>query len=49
MKQHITTKTKVFRVTSVGEVGESKVTLETVIDFSDKRNVEGKVLYWRID
>ncbi|MFT7518122.1 MAG: type II secretory pathway component PulK [Kiritimatiellia bacterium] len=49
LKQNITTKTKVFRVTSVGEVGESKVSIEAVFDFSDKRNVEGKILYWRID
>lgn len=47
MQQHITTKTKVFRVRSVGEVNDAKVTIEAVYDFSSA--VEGKTLYWRID
>jgi general secretion pathway protein K len=47
MQQLITTKTKVFRVRSVGEVNDAKVTIEAVYDFS--ASVEGKTLYWRID
>ena len=47
MQQLITTKTKVFRVRSVGEVNDAKVTIEAVYDFS--ATVEGKTLYWRID
>lgn len=47
MQQYITTKTKVFRVTSVGEVNDAKVTIEAVFDFSNM--VEGQTLFWRID
>lgn len=47
MSSAITTKTKVFRVTSVGEVGDARVTIEAVFDFSS--SVEGQTLYWRID
>jgi len=47
MQQLITTKTKVFRVRSVGEVNDAKVTIEAVYDFSQA--VEGRTLFWRID
>ncbi|TVQ92899.1 MAG: hypothetical protein EA397_05810 [Deltaproteobacteria bacterium] len=46
MAQHITTKTKVFRVTSVGEVNDARVTIEAVFDFSNM--IEGQTLFWRI-
>jgi len=46
-QNRITTKTKVFRVTSVGSVGNAQVTIEAVYDFSS--SAEGKTLYWRID
>ena len=46
-KDRVTTKTKVFRVTSVGSVGNAQVTIEAVYDFS--KSVEGETLYWRID
>jgi general secretion pathway protein K len=47
MNGAVTTKTKVFRVTSVGTVGNASVKIEAVFDFSG--SVEGKTLYWRID
>lgn len=47
LQSAITTKTKVFRVTSVGTVGDAKVTIEAVFDFSSSAG--GKTLYWRID
>jgi len=47
MQNVITTKTKVFRVTSVGNVGDAKVTIEAVFDFSS--SASGQTLYWRID
>ncbi len=47
MNQAITTSTKVFRVRSVGQVNDVKVTIEAVFDFSN--SVEGRTLYWRID
>lgn len=47
MAQVVTTKTKVFRVTSVGTVGDAKVTVEAVFDFSS--NPSGQTLFWRID
>lgn len=47
LQQAISTKTKVFRVTSVGTVGDAKVTIEAVFDFSSSTG--GQTLYWRID
>ena len=47
MNTAITTKTKVFRVTSVGTVGDAKTTIEAVFDFSN--SAQGQTLFWRID
>jgi hypothetical protein len=47
MRNVITTKTKVFRIQSVGQVNDAKATVVAVFDFSS--SPEGKLLYWRID
>ncbi|MCB9680365.1 MAG: general secretion pathway protein GspK [Alphaproteobacteria bacterium] len=47
MKNAITTKSRVFRVTSKGEVGRATVEIEAVFDFD--KNPSGKVLYWHIE
>ena len=47
MQNLVTTKTKVFRVRSTGEVNDALVTIEAVYDFSSA--VEGRTLYWRVD
>jgi general secretion pathway protein K len=46
LKAAITTKTWLYRIESTGEVGDARVTVETVIDFS--KSTEGKILYWRV-
>lgn len=46
LKQAISTESRVFRVTSSGQVGDSVVTIDAVIDFS--KNRLGKVVYWRV-
>lgn len=43
----IKTNSKVFRVTSKGQVGKATAEIEAVFDF-DKNNRLGKVVYWRI-
>lgn len=48
MQNAVTHTTKVFRVTSVGSVGNASVKIEAVFDFSSG-SVGGKTLYWRID
>lgn len=47
MVNAISTKSTVFRVTSEGRVGKSKVSIEAVFDF-DKNNRVGKVVYWHV-
>lgn len=47
MKSAVTTDSNVFRVTSVGGVGDASVKIECVYDFSDEPT--GKVLYWGIE
>ena len=47
MKGAITTKTWLYRIKSTGEVGNARVTVEAVIDFSS--SAEGKLLYWRLE
>ncbi len=47
MANAITTKSTVFRVTSEGRVGKSKVAIEAVFDF-EKNNRVGKVVYWHV-
>jgi general secretion pathway protein K len=42
----ITTKSSVFRVTSEGDVGKSKVRIDAVMDFSS--SAVGKIVYWHI-
>lgn len=42
----ITTESKIFRVTSAGEVGTARVEIQAVIDFST--NNAGQILYWRV-
>jgi len=46
LQQAITTESQVFRIHSVGEVGDARVTLDAVIDFS--RSQTGKIVYWRM-
>ncbi len=46
MKEAITVKSEVFKVTSVGGVGEAIVKVEAVFDFGQADT--GKVVYWRI-
>lgn len=46
LKDAITTKSTVFRVTSRGDVGRASVEIEAVFDFSRSR--QGKVVYWRV-
>lgn len=47
MAAAISTKSTVFRVTSEGRVGKSKVAIEAVFDF-DQNNRVGKVVYWHV-
>lgn len=42
----VTTESKVFRVTSTGQVGDATVTIEAVIDYSN--SMTGDVRYWRV-
>jgi type II secretory pathway component PulK len=44
--QGISTEALTFRIEAAGEVGESRVEIHTVIDFS--QNSTGQVLYWRV-
>jgi type II secretory pathway component PulK len=46
MKKSITTKTWLYRIKSTGEVGNARVTVEAIVDFSS--STEGKILYWRL-
>jgi type II secretory pathway component PulK len=46
IQQQLTTSSTVFRVSSEGEVGDSKVVISAVFDFS--RSPIGKVLYWQV-
>ncbi|HMV66952.1 MAG TPA: type II secretion system protein GspK [Myxococcota bacterium] len=46
ISQALTTKSTVFRITSEGEVGDAKVTIEAVFDF--QRSPIGRVMYWRV-
>jgi type II secretory pathway component PulK len=46
MRQAIHTDSKVFRVTSSGQVGDSIVTVDAVIDY--RKSATGKVVYWRV-
>ncbi len=43
---HVTTESTVFRVHSVGEVGDASVTIDAIFDFS--QSATGKVIYWRV-
>ncbi len=45
IQQAITTESKVFRITSAGEVGTARVEIQAVIDFSSDNS--GAILYWR--
>ena len=45
--QNMTSTSKVFTITSTGLVGNSSVTLQTVIDYSSQGT--GEVKYWRIE
>jgi hypothetical protein len=45
--QSVTTESEVFRVTGSGEVGEARVKIEAIYDFS--KSPLGKVVYWRVD
>lgn len=42
----ITTESKVFRVTSAGEVGTARAEIQAVIDFSNSKT--GQIKYWRV-
>ena len=46
IKEQVTTQSKVFRITSAGEVGTARVEIQTVIDFSS--NPAGNTLFWRV-
>lgn len=48
LQRSVSTKTKVFRVTSTGTVGQATVKIEAVFDFSSNA-IGGKTLYWRIE
>ncbi len=47
MVNAIGTKSSVFRVTSEGQVGKSKVAIEAVFDFEQNGRI-GKVVYWHV-
>lgn len=44
--QAITTQSKVFRITSVGEVGAARAEVEMVVDFS--QGGAGRLIYWNV-
>ena len=46
LKGAITTKTWLYRIKSTGEVGNARVTIEAIVDFSN--STEGQILYWRV-
>ena len=46
LKSVVTTESKVFRVTSTGEVNQSTVSVEAVLDFSSSQI--GKIVFWRV-
>jgi general secretion pathway protein K len=46
IKQAITATSNVFRVTSVGEVGNARVEIHAIFDFSS--DTTGRVLFWKI-
>ncbi len=43
----VTTKTKVFTITSTGQVGDATAKITAVVDYTSSS--EGTVLYWRVD
>jgi type II secretory pathway component PulK len=46
MKSLVSAESKVFRVTSSGQVGDATVTVEAVLDYSSSQT--GKIVYWRV-
>lgn len=46
LRQAISTESRIFRVTSSGQVGDSTVTIDAVLDYSKSRT--GRIVYWRI-
>jgi general secretion pathway protein K len=47
LAQVIDTKSRVFRVTSTGEVGQARVAIQAVFEFPDG-SAAGRIVYWRI-
>ena len=46
IQQSITTESKVFRITSAGEVGTARVEVHAILDFTDDK--AGRVMFWRV-
>ena len=45
--QAVTTESEVFRIESVGEVGDSRVEIKAIIDYST--NPIGQFVYWKVE
>jgi len=45
--QAVTTESEVFRIESVGEVGDSRVEIKAIIDYST--NPIGQIVYWKVE
>ncbi len=45
--QAVTTESEVFRVEAAGEVGDSRVEIKAIIDYS--RNPIGQIVYWKVE
>ncbi len=46
IQQAITTESKVFRITSAGEVGTARVEVHAILDFTDDK--AGRIMFWRV-
>ncbi|MBX2796248.1 MAG: general secretion pathway protein GspK [Myxococcales bacterium] len=46
IERAITTQSKVFRITSAGEVGNARVEVQAILDFTN--DPTGRVMYWRV-
>ena len=46
VQQAVTSTSTVFRITSVGEVGNARVEIHAVLDFTT--DTTGRIVFWRI-
>jgi hypothetical protein len=46
IQQAVTTQSNVFRITSVGEVGDARAEISVVMDFS--QDPTGRIVFWKV-